>query len=248
MPACLGGEEELAEVRWRVCLLAVCARAKQPGTLECFGAGSQPQRSGRQARGSTRPVHTPWRELELRFHFAVAVGSIGKEREHLTVLPAARTHALTMAALRTSLAPSAFALHSRQFQRFLALPVGVRYASSVPPPKPRLLEKPERFNPPSHPSRLRSKHRSYGAPLAEAERRAQKTRSYPHMMPAEGTFTYWFLTNRKIHLWISIVRVAPRTTIERLANRNLGNSCYAHRWRLDWRLPTLDPIYGSSPA
>jgi hypothetical protein len=95
--------------------------------------------------------------------------------------------------------------HSRQFQRFLALPAGIRHASSTPPPKPRLLEKPERFNPPSHPSRLRSKHRSYGAPLAEHERRAQKTRSYPHMMPAEGTFTHWFLTNRRIHLWISMV-------------------------------------------
>lgn len=153
-----------------------------------------------------------------------------------------------MAALRISLSPSAFALHSRQFQRFLALPVGIRHASSAPPPKPRLLEKPDRFNPPSHPSRLRSKHRSYGAPLPEHERRAQKTRSYPHMMPAEGTFTHWFLTNKSIHLWISIVceslciELAPQT------NNSLGHLGYAYWRNLDRRLLTLNSIHGSSPT
>lgn len=158
-----------------------------------------------------------------------------------------------MAALRTSLAPSAFALHSRQFQRFLALPVGIRHASSAPPPKPRLLEKPDRFNPPSHPSRLRSKHRSYGAPLPEHERRAQKTRSYPHMMPAEGTFTHWFLTNKSIHLWISIVSAffvcVPYAWWDGFqTNKCLGHPRYAYRWHLDRRLPTLDTLHGSSPA
>jgi hypothetical protein len=133
---------------------------------------------------------------------------------------AASLPTVSMAALRASLAPSAFALHSRQFQRFLALPVGVRHASSAPPPKPRLLEKPDRFNPPSHPSRLRSKHRSYGAPLPEHERRAQKTRSYPHMMPAEGTFTHWFLTNKSIHLWISIVCTFWYLHIESQTNKS----------------------------
>jgi hypothetical protein len=136
----------------------------------------------------------------------------------------------TMAALRTSLSSSAFALHSRQFQRFLALPVGVRHASSAPPPKPRLLEKPDRFNPPSHPSRLRSKHRSYGAPLPEHERRAQKTRSYPHMMPAEGTFTHWFLTNKSIHLWISIVCKTSCIQSQSQANNLSGHLGYAY-WR-----------------
>jgi hypothetical protein len=139
-----------------------------------------------------------------------------------------------MASLRTSLAPSAFALHSRQFQRFLALPVGIRYASSAPPPKPRLLEKPDRFNPPSHPSRLRSKHRSYGSPLPEHERRAQKTRTYPHMMPAEGTFIHWFLTNRNIHLWISIVCISLHSSDKMSANKRPGNLGHAYRWCLDW--------------
>jgi hypothetical protein len=130
----------------------------------------------------------PWLELQSR---------LKDPYHHSLVAPQITT---TMFALKSSAS-----VNSRQFQRFLALPAGIRHASSTPPPKPRLLEKPERFNPPSHPSRLRSKHRSYGAPLAEHERRAQKTRSYPHMMPAEGTFTFWFLTNRRIHLWISMV-------------------------------------------
>ncbi|KAF2722781.1 hypothetical protein K431DRAFT_221459 [Polychaeton citri CBS 116435] len=78
-----------------------------------------------------------------------------------------------------------------------------RHASSNIP-KPRVLAKPERFNPPSHPSRIRAARPSYGAPLNERERQAQKTRQYPHMMPPEGTFFHWFLTNRTIHLWISM--------------------------------------------
>lgn len=40
----------------------------------------------------------------------------------------------------------------------------------------------------------------------------QKTKRYPHMMPPEGSFMHWFLTDRTIHLWITIVR----TTIRRL--------------------------------
>ncbi|KAK3704249.1 hypothetical protein LTR37_013923 [Vermiconidia calcicola] len=79
-----------------------------------------------------------------------------------------------------------------------------RYASTTPP-KPRVLEKPERFNPPSHPSRLRTKPRQYpGPPISEHEREAQKTRRYPHMMPPEGSFMRWFLTNRILHMWITL--------------------------------------------
>ncbi|KZF20036.1 hypothetical protein L228DRAFT_270794 [Xylona heveae TC161] len=72
----------------------------------------------------------------------------------------------------------------------------------------RLLEKPTRFNPPSHPARLpsrRSMPRSYpGPPLSAGEQQAQQTRKYPHMMPTEGTFMHWFLTNQLLHLWITL--------------------------------------------
>ncbi|EME50322.1 hypothetical protein DOTSEDRAFT_165466 [Dothistroma septosporum NZE10] len=79
----------------------------------------------------------------------------------------------------------------------------VRHASTTPPPKPRVLAQPDKFRPPSHPSRLRSKtpRYQYGPELTQE----QKTKKqYPHMMPPEGSFMHWFLTNRTIHLWISL--------------------------------------------
>lgn len=113
---------------------------------------------------------------------------------------------MTMASFRHMMPRAGLSFHSRQLQHRLLLP-SVRHASTSnpTPPKPRLLEKPERFNPPSHPSRLRSKPRAYTVPLSEAERQAQKTRRYPHMMPPEGSFMYWFLTNKLVHVWITFV-------------------------------------------
>lgn len=109
-----------------------------------------------------------------------------------------------MASIRLSAPRASFALHSKQLQQRLLVP-GLRYASTSTPPKPRLLEKPERFNPPSHPSRIRSKPKYYGPDLSEHERRAQKTRRYPHMMPPEGSFMHRFLTDRSLHLFITLV-------------------------------------------
>ncbi|KXL48107.1 hypothetical protein M433DRAFT_34500, partial [Acidomyces richmondensis BFW] len=84
----------------------------------------------------------------------------------------------------------------------------LRHSSTTtnPPPKPRVLAKPDRFNPPSHPSRLRTRPppKYYGPALTPEELAAQKTKKYPHMMPPEGTFMYWFLTNRSIHVYITI--------------------------------------------
>ncbi|KAK3623644.1 hypothetical protein LTR56_021507 [Elasticomyces elasticus] len=110
-----------------------------------------------------------------------------------------------MASLRLLIPRASLTLHSKQLQSRLVLPQ-LRYASTTPPPKPRLLEKPERFNPPSHPSRIRSrpKYANYGAPLSGHEREAQKTRRYPHMMPPPGSFMFWFLTDRNLHLFITL--------------------------------------------
>lgn len=114
-----------------------------------------------------------------------------------------------MASLRLAVPRAGFSLHSRQLQHLRILPA-VRHASTdkPTPPKPRVLEKPDKFRPPSHPARLRSKPRyTYGPDLTPT----QRTRRYPHMMPPEGTFMHWFLTNRVIHLWISLVRDSPCT-------------------------------------
>ena len=78
--------------------------------------------------------------------------------------------------------------------------------------KPKMLDKPTRFNPPSHPAHLnKAPPRQYpGPPLPFGEQEAQKTRSYPHMMPRPGTWMHWFLTTRSIHVWITMVRLLPR--------------------------------------
>ncbi|KAK5137391.1 hypothetical protein LTR08_008969 [Meristemomyces frigidus] len=107
-----------------------------------------------------------------------------------------------MSSLRLLAPGASLAFHSKQLHHRLLIP-GVRYASTVPPPKPRVLEKPERFNPPSHPSRLRTKPKYY-ADLSIHERQTQKTKQYPHMMPPEGSFMHWFLTDRTIHLYITL--------------------------------------------
>lgn len=76
----------------------------------------------------------------------------------------------------------------------------------------KVLEKPDRFRPPSHPQKLRSPApiRHYGPSLSAEERAAQRKRKYPNMMPPEGSFMFWFLTNRTIHMWIPLVCVLPR--------------------------------------
>ncbi len=72
--------------------------------------------------------------------------------------------------------------------------------------KPRVLEKPTRFNPPSHGRRLKQQiPRQYGPQLTEEQKTEQQTRKYPNMMPAPGTFMHWFLTSRGIHTFITLV-------------------------------------------
>ncbi|OCK87273.1 uncharacterized protein K441DRAFT_623398 [Cenococcum geophilum 1.58] len=82
----------------------------------------------------------------------------------------------------------------------------VRHASnSQPSSKPPVLEKPAKFNPPSHGARLpRKKPRNYGPAPTEQQKHEMKTKKYPNMMPPEGSFMHWFLTNRWLHTWISL--------------------------------------------
>ena len=80
-----------------------------------------------------------------------------------------------------------------------------RYASASAA-KPRVLEKPTRFNPPSHGRRLKERMpRNYGPSLTKEQKVEQDTKQYPSMMPPKGTFMHWFLTNRSIHVWITMV-------------------------------------------
>lgn len=82
----------------------------------------------------------------------------------------------------------------------------VRYASAGKGSKPIVLEKPERFNPPSHGARLARKTtpRHYGGELSAEETQAQKVKDYPGLMAPDGTWSHWFWHSRSFHLLITM--------------------------------------------
>ncbi|CCC07487.1 hypothetical protein SMACR_02490 [Sordaria macrospora] len=72
---------------------------------------------------------------------------------------------------------------------------------------PRVLAKPERFNPPSHGSRLPNKKhvpRHYGGDLSFQEKQAQAKKEYPGLMPGEGTYGWWFWNNKWFHMCLTL--------------------------------------------
>jgi hypothetical protein len=91
----------------------------------------------------------------------------------------------------------------------------LRHASSTTPSKasnlrPLVLEKPDKFRPPSHPARIKAKNpRSFGPALSEEDKVRQKTKKYPNMFPPEGTVMFKFLTSRMLHVYICMVCATP---------------------------------------
>lgn len=83
---------------------------------------------------------------------------------------------------------------------------GHRHGSTGSESKPILLDKPSKYNAPSHPTRHNKKSpRQYGPSLTAKEKEAQSKKRYPYMFPPEGTFLHWFLRDRFIHVWIILV-------------------------------------------
>lgn len=82
--------------------------------------------------------------------------------------------------------------------------------------KPIVLEKPLKFNPPSHGSRLKKntlpKH--YGPELTFEEKRVQSQRDYPGMMAPDGTWAHWFWHSRLLHTFITMVSFRVGEEIE----------------------------------
>lgn len=99
------------------------------------------------------------------------------------------------------------------------LPV-VRHASSISKDangKPVVLEKPEKFNPPSHGARLPKKTRPqqfqhYGGSLSAEDLAAQRRKEYPGLPPPPGTWDHWFWYNRALHMSITMVSCPMRNT------------------------------------
>jgi hypothetical protein len=85
--------------------------------------------------------------------------------------------------------------------------IRIRFASSSTE-KPIVLEKPARFNPPSHGSRAKRNHvpKHYGPDLTAAEIAAQNAKNYPGMMAPEGTWAHFFWHSRILHTFITMVR------------------------------------------
>lgn len=84
----------------------------------------------------------------------------------------------------------------------------VRYASTADSSqKPIVLEKPSKFNPPSHGSRLKknSTPRHYGPQLTKDEIDVQNTKHYPGMMAPQGSWSHWFWHSRLLHTFITMV-------------------------------------------
>lgn len=90
-------------------------------------------------------------------------------------------------------------------------PLCKRASTNAPPPKIIRLEKPAKFNPPSHGRRLKQQiPRHYGPELTQQQKVEQKTKKYPNMMPPPDSFMYWFLTSRGVHVFITLVRQNSR--------------------------------------
>lgn len=71
-----------------------------------------------------------------------------------------------------------------------------------------VLEKPARFNPPSHGARLpknKPPQQHYGGSLSANELSAQKKKEYPGLPAADGTWAHWFWNSKALHLCITMV-------------------------------------------
>lgn len=104
-------------------------------------------------------------------------------------------------------------------------------AKAAPKPKgPIVLEKPTKFNPPSHPQRRAKPAPRYPGPnLSAEETERMATKKYPNMMPAEGTFMHWFINNRNIHMWITLVRLC---FLLNFTNSNVMVSFLRNNWQI----------------
>lgn len=93
----------------------------------------------------------------------------------------------------------------------------IRRASSKPGESRRVLEKPAKFNPPSHGSRLRkgaggsSPHipRHYGPALGAEEKAQQSRRHYPGLMAPKGTWAHWVWHSKLLHTCITMASLRP---------------------------------------
>ncbi|KAJ5093679.1 hypothetical protein N7456_009540 [Penicillium angulare] len=98
-----------------------------------------------------------------------------------------------------------------------------------------MLEKPDKFRPPSHPQRAvnpatrtaSGQPINYGPRLTAAQRETQNKTQYPNMFPPEGTVMFKFLTSRWIHIWIAMSILTSLATFTFTTNFK-ATSPFAH--------------------
>lgn len=163
--------------------------------------------------------------------------------------------------------PSTLMLRTLQRQNvrsFTSTSAALKKAKNTSP-KQRVLEKPDRFRPPSHPQRLVTPSPKsappgqpfeYGPRTTEKERIEQSKTQYPGMFPPEGTVMHRFLTNKWIHIWIAMVSSSSRLEARGsrlfpalariMANKHPSRACYsparASPSQQTSRLPLHSPI------
>lgn len=95
---------------------------------------------------------------------------------------------------------------SEEFRRRQEALLKQKQKATTPTP---VIPQPDKYRPPSHSARKPNRNlenKIYGPPLTEEDRKRMATKKYPNMMSPEGTFSHWFLHNKAIHLWITMVR------------------------------------------
>lgn len=132
-------------------------------------------------------------------------------------------------------------------------PLSICRNASASASKPLVLEKPTKFNPPSHGKRLKQQNpRRFGPQLTSEQKVEQKTKKYPHMMPPPGTFMYWFLTNRGIHTFISLASIylnkylyyqQTKSSLSIIHNTDITPPGYTRPPRLLHRIRKLAPSH-----
>ncbi|KAJ5856084.1 uncharacterized protein N7529_010028 [Penicillium soppii] len=109
--------------------------------------------------------------------------------------------------------PTALMLRTLQRQNARSFSSTSAVLKKASTPKPRVLAKPDRFRPPSHPQRIvppspkgvpAGQPFEYGPRTTEKERIEQSKTQYPGMFPPEGTVMHRFLTSKWIHVWIAM--------------------------------------------
>lgn len=134
--------------------------------------------------------------------------------------------------------------------------------ATADPSKPIVLEKPEKFNPPSHGARLpRSTPKHYGGALGAEELTAQKNKEYPGLPPPPNTWSHWFIHNKHIHMFITLVSsriqahsqapvvqwTTPVHTIFQGALMSLGAYTFAARFNANSPFAEMIPPIGELP-